>query len=250
MPDIKQIESNEHEPFHSKKFFNEQWKIYQKLIDNNYIRHQEMYSILHELLVSYFQKPFKMLDLGCGNASLTAHALLNTNIAFYQGIDLSVPALEIAQENMARIQCHTNFTKGDFSQSISEFILEGHNKFDVILISFALHHLHLDQKCYLIEQLQNLLFPNGILILIDIVRKPEEDRETYMKRYLEIIQKDWLVITPEEYPIMTNHISLSDFPETQQTFQEISQKYGFAHFECLYRDPLDITQMLCMYNAS
>ncbi|BAZ15794.1 type 12 methyltransferase [Calothrix sp. NIES-4071] len=250
MPDIKQIESNEYEAFHSKKFFNEQWKIYQKLLDNNYIRHQEMYSILHELLVSYFQKPFKMLDLGCGDASLTVDALLNTNIVFYQGIDLSVPALEIAKKNMARIQCHTTFTKGDFSQSISEFALEGHNKFDAILMSFALHHLHLDEKCYLIEQLQNLLLPNGVLILIDIVRKQEEDRETYIQRYLDIIQKDWLSITPEEYSIMANHISSNDFPETQHTFQEISQKYGFALFECLYRDSLDITQMLCMYNAS
>ncbi len=244
---MKPIESNDYESFRPKEFFNEQWKIYQKVLDNNYMGHQEIYSILHGLLANYFQKPFKMLDLGCGDASLTTQALLNTNIAFYHGIDLSVPALEIAKQNMSIIKCHTIFTKGDFSQSISEFILEEHNRFDAILISFALHHLHLYQKCNLIEQLQTLLTQNGVLILIDLVRKQEEDRETYIKRYLQSVQKYWILLTSKEYSMVANHMSSSDFPETQQTYQEISQKYGFTLFECLYYDSLDTTQLLCMY---
>ena len=52
--------------------------------------HREIYGVLHELLVSYFQKPFKMLDLGCGDASFTAQVLLDTNIVSYQGVDLSI----------------------------------------------------------------------------------------------------------------------------------------------------------------
>ncbi len=250
MPDMTQIESNEYESFRPKEFFNEQWKIYQKVLNNNYMGHQEIYCILHELLVSYFQRPFKMLELGCGDASLTTQALLNTNIAFYQGIDQSIPALESAKQNMARIQCHRTFTLGDFSQLISEFVQEGHNRFDAILISFALHHLELDQKYDLIEQLKNLLYSNGVLILIDVVCKQEEDRETCIKRYLEGVQKDWLLLTPQEYSMVANHISSSDFPETQQTFQEISQKCGFARFECLYHDSLDTTELLCMYKDS
>lgn len=245
---MKNIENSEYGTSDPKEFFNKHWKAYQKILNNNHLRHQEIYSILHELLVNYFQKPFKMLELGCGDASFTAQALSNTNIAFYQGIDLSMPALEIAKQNMAKIQCHTTFTKGDFSQSILKLLLEEHNKFDAILMSFALHHLHLDQKCYLIEQIQKLLFPNGVFILIDIVRKPEEDRETYIKCYLENVKKDWFSLTHEEYLIFTNHISSSDFPETQQIYKEISQKYGFAVFECLYRDPHGTTQLLCMYN--
>ncbi|MDF5731527.1 MAG: class I SAM-dependent methyltransferase [Rhizonema sp. PD38] len=97
MSSTTQLKSSEEASFSPKEFFNEQWKVYQKVLNNNYIGHREVYCILHEILVGYFQKPFKMLDLGCGDASFTAQALLNTNIVSYEGIDLSTPALYSCQ---------------------------------------------------------------------------------------------------------------------------------------------------------
>ncbi|GAX43105.1 hypothetical protein NIES4075_41170 [Tolypothrix sp. NIES-4075] len=73
------------------------------------------------------------------------------------------------------------------------------------------------------SQLKSLLAPGGIFILIDVVRE-EEDRESCLKHYLEGVQKYWSLLTPQEYSMVENHISSSDFPETQQTLQEISQK--------------------------
>ncbi|WP_414574743.1 class I SAM-dependent methyltransferase [Anabaena sp. CCY 9402-a] len=105
------LQNSEYESSYLKEFFSKQWKIYQKVLNNNYMGHREIYSILHELLVSYFQKPFKILDLGCGDASFISLALLNTNIASYHGIDLSIPALEIAKENLAKIHCDTTLTQ-------------------------------------------------------------------------------------------------------------------------------------------
>lgn len=52
----------------SNELFNNQWILYQKILNNNYMGHQEIYDILHEFLLSNFQKPFKMLELGCGDA--------------------------------------------------------------------------------------------------------------------------------------------------------------------------------------
>ncbi|NJM73634.1 MAG: class I SAM-dependent methyltransferase [Scytonema sp. RU_4_4] len=239
------LKSSEEASFGPQEFFSEQWKVYQKVLNNNYMGHREVYCRLHELLVSYFQKPFKMLDLGCGDANFTAQALLNTNIASYKGIDLSNPALEIAKQNMAVVQCDTTFIQGDFSELVSQLMQAQQDRFDVILISFALHHLHLEQKDYFIGQLKSLLASGGIFILIDIVSKEEEDRETYIKRYLEGVQKYWSLLTPQEYSMVENHISSSDFPETQQTLQEISQKYSFTRFKCLYCDPQETTQLLC-----
>ena len=247
MSGTTQLKSSEEASFDPQDIFLKQWKVYQKLLNNNYLGHREIYCILHELLVTYFQKPFKVLDLGCGDASFTAQALLNTNIVSYEGIDISTPALEIAKQNMAIIQCDTTFTQGDFSELVSQLVQGHQNRFDAILISFALHHLHLQQKDYLIGQLKSLLASGGIFILIDVVPKEEEDRESYLKRYLEGVQKHWSLLTTQEYSMVENHISSSDFPETQQTLQEISQKYNFTQFKCLYYDPDNSTQVLCFY---
>lgn len=209
--------------------------------------HREIYSVLHELLVSYFQKPFKMLELGCGDASFTAQALLNTFVMSYKGIDLSKPALEIATSNMALIKCSKTFTEGDFSELVPELVKNRQDSFDAILISFALHHLSLEQKDCIIGQLLSLLATGGVFILIDVVRKQEEDREAYIRRYLEGVHKNWFLLTPQEYSMVENHIGSSDFPETQETLYKIAQKHNFNRVECLYCDPLDTTQLLCFY---
>ncbi len=234
-------------PSSHNELFNNQWKVYQKVLNNNYLWHRENYDILHAFLVRNFQKPFKMLELGCGDASFTNLALLDTSVEFYRGIDLSKAALEIANLNMASIKCSKSFTEGDFSELVPEIVKNQQNSFDVILISFALHHLLLERKDYIIGQLFNLLADNGVFILIDIVRKPQEDRETYMRRFLDIRQKNWSLITGEEYSMVTNHILSKDFPETQQTLYSIAKKHNFNRVECLYSDPFDITQLLCLY---
>ena len=55
------------EGFSAKEFFNRQWELYQKVLNNNYVGHQEIYDVLHKLLAQW-SKPFTMLDLGCGDA--------------------------------------------------------------------------------------------------------------------------------------------------------------------------------------
>jgi ubiquinone/menaquinone biosynthesis C-methylase UbiE len=231
----------------SNELFNNQWTLYQKILNSNYMGHREIYDVFHELLINHFQKPFKMLELGCGDATFTAKALLDTSIVSYTGIDLSKAALEIANVNMASIECSKSFIEGDFSELVPKLVDKQQDSFDLILISFALHHLLLEQKDYIIGQLFNLLASNGVFILIDIVRKPEEYRETYIRRYLDEVQKSWSLVTAEEYLIVDNHISSNDFPETQQTLYSIAKKHNFNRFECLYSDPLDTTQLLCFY---
>ncbi|WP_375492704.1 class I SAM-dependent methyltransferase [uncultured Nostoc sp.] len=144
----RQLQTTEEESLRPQELFNEQWKVYQKLLNENFMKHRDIYDILHNFLVNYFPQAFKMLDFGCGDASFTAQALLNTNIAAYKGVDLSTQALEIAKENMTIIPCESTFIQGDFSQLDSELISPHiqEDKFDVILISFALHHFQLEQK--------------------------------------------------------------------------------------------------------
>ncbi len=229
------------------KFFNEQWSLYQKVLNNNYMGHQEIYDLLHEFVVNQYPQPFRMLDLGCGDASFTAGALLDTTVNFYLGIDLSEAALEIARENMAQLKGEKIFIQGELGEMTLQLGQNPDKSFDVILASFALHHLTLEEKEGLISQLPHLLKADGVFLLIDIVRPLEESREAFLRRYLENIRQDWSLLTPQEYFGVEEHMTTRDFPETQETLSALARKHGFTRIDCLYRDPLDTTQFLCFY---
>jgi len=76
-----------------REFFNA-WAIYRKVLANNYMHHREIYQAVTELLAEQWEtRPFKLLDLGCGDASFLAQALQGRAIQHYTGFDLSDPAL-------------------------------------------------------------------------------------------------------------------------------------------------------------
>ncbi len=49
--------------------FHEQWQIFRKAIDHNYVNHCEAYGWLRRILLDEVARPFRFLDLGCGDAS-------------------------------------------------------------------------------------------------------------------------------------------------------------------------------------
>jgi cyclopropane fatty-acyl-phospholipid synthase-like methyltransferase len=199
----------------SDDYFKKNWETYQKALANNYMEHREIYGVLHKLLTDYLPTPFSLLELGCGDASLTVQALLNTTVASYTGIDLSAAALEIAQGNMAQINCEHTFIEDDISKVVEELAKNRKQSFDVVMTSFVLHHLSLAQKDKVIEQVSHLLKTNGIFILIDIVCKEGEDKEQFVNRYLENMRQNWTALSSQDMSIMENHISVNQkvFPK-------------------------------------
>lgn len=228
-------------------FFNAQWHLYQKILLHNYMGHREIYDVLQVLFIAHFQHPFKMLDLGCGDASLMTQALLNTPIGSYTGIDCSEVALDRARDNLVALPASVCLIPGDFSQALPELAIAQSHSFELILASFSLHHLTLDGKDTVLEQIDHLLSSKGIFLLVDIVRFSEENRESYIERYLENVWRDWSLLSPQELEMVASHMRSSDFPETQETWCQLARKHGFTQDECLYRDPLDTTRILCLY---
>lgn len=229
------------------EYFKDNWQTYHKVLQNNYMEHREIYSVLHEFLVSRSQKPFKLLDLGCGDASLAVPALIGTSIQAYYGIDLAQAAIDLAADNLGAISCPKTLIAGDFTVVVPQLIDAQKERFDIILASFSLHHLHLEQKDDLIAHLYQLLNQDGVLILIDVVRQEGEDRTTCIERYLQRIRQDWTALTPQEVASVVTHIASSDFPETQTMLQQITLDRGFSHSECLYQDKFKSSQLLCFY---
>ena len=56
-------------------FFDE-WSIYDQVLDHNYMYHDEIYRDVQRVLADrYENRPFVLLDLGCGSARHLARAL-------------------------------------------------------------------------------------------------------------------------------------------------------------------------------
>ena len=228
------------------EFFKNKWKLYQKVLGNNYMGHREIYDILHEFLINNWQQPFKILDLGCGDATFVDQALFNTNVSCYLGLDISETAIAIARKNMKSILCNQEFIQGDFFEVIPSLVKERETKFDIILSSFAFHHLNWEQKDYIFSQLKRLLLPGGIFVLIDLISQEGESRETYIQRYLKDVEQEWSQLTSEETILISQHMLASDYPETQKTLELMAKNNAFKNIKSLYQHA-DTTQLCCFY---
>ena len=58
--------------------FAQAWETYRKLVDNDCVFHSEVYGILHRILLEDFPRPFRFLDLACGDARGIVGALQGT----------------------------------------------------------------------------------------------------------------------------------------------------------------------------
>ena len=95
--------------------FEREWQLYGKMIDNNYLFHREAYACLREIVLRELARPFRFLDIACGDASVTVGALAGTSIAHYYGIDLpltrSISPREISSRSIARWNLNAAISK-------------------------------------------------------------------------------------------------------------------------------------------
>ena len=65
--------------------YQRQWKLYRKVVDHNYLFHREAYAQLHRILADEGVRPFRFLDIACGDACATADALNGTRVGTIMG---------------------------------------------------------------------------------------------------------------------------------------------------------------------
>src|SRR2546423_607992 len=107
------------------------------------MQHDEIDGDVRRILADRYEtRPFVLLDLGCGSARHLARALQGRSVSRYVGYDLSDVALAHARRNLTGLGCPVELHRGDLLESLRV----GGEKFDVVLTSFALHHLAAAQK--------------------------------------------------------------------------------------------------------
>src|SRR3954447_10798704 len=59
----------------SQAVFQQTWRIYRTLVDENYLFHREAYACLRRILGGGVPRPFRFLDIACGDATASVDAL-------------------------------------------------------------------------------------------------------------------------------------------------------------------------------
>lgn len=186
------------------------WSVYRQVLDNDCMEHSEIFGAVHTILKER-TSPFSIMDLGCGDAAAIGPALQGTSVARYVGVDLAAPALELAEKELAA-------TGAEFAVRVDDLlnaVQTSAEKFDVILVSFALHHLATDDKRAFFAAAAKCLKPGGEILLIDVVREESETRDHYLDRYQAFVES-WR-LSDETTASIINHIRGYDFPEERAT---------------------------------
>lgn len=207
----------------AKNFFDE-WSIYNEILDRDYMLHDEIYLDVQRFFADrYGNRPFSLLDLGCGSARHLAAALTGRLISGYVGYDLSEEALKHAARNLEPLGCLVELHAGDLLGGLTS----RRENFDVIFTSFALHHLSVADKSIFFHAARERLTKDGILLLIDTMRDDGEDRSVYLDRYCAWLRSRCETLSAEALDLICVHIRNCDFPETTADLDTMATLAGF-----------------------
>ena len=208
------------------ELFLRSWHVYQEIIAYNYMYHREISESARLALATFKAgEPLRVLDLGCGDASMALPLLEAGRIATYIGCDLSQPALDIARNQLN--------AQGTQHQLICAAMLQAAEEqpdvsVDIVFSSYALHHLNAINKRQIIKAINRILAPGGYFVLIDIFREPAEDRPTYIRNYINAVHEQWNLLSPESQNLVINHAKEYDFPEFSSFYETECTHNRFA----------------------
>lgn len=204
------------------------WQLYQSVVQNNCMEHREIGTALRSVFES-IDGEFSVLDLGCGDSSMAIKALEGLRVSRYTGVDLTAPALEIARANFRGTYLATWV-----HANMVDYIASCDQQFDVIMTSFAMHHLPADIKQSLLADIAKHLTPRGQLVLVDTCCPSGMSRDETVQTYLDLIA-DWPLSTADKATIAT-HMWSSDFPESEAFMEAALAAAGLDHTP-IYKHP-------------
>ncbi|MDA3899837.1 MAG: methyltransferase domain-containing protein [Spirochaetes bacterium] len=199
-----------------------------------------------ELLLFIFQAYFSektnlsILDLGCGDGSLTA--LLNSSNPDnnYVLLDGSSFMLSKAREQNGG----ENFTyiESSFEELINQRT-EGH-VYDFVFSSMAIHHLAHNEKCALFNQVHTLLKFGGLFLIIDVTLPVSTlSEQIQFKMWSSSIlnasignNKQNKNNSAELFKPETYKNNLENRASTLKSQLKVLEQIGFADVECYYKN--------------
>ena len=208
--------------------FFQTWTLYQTIVQNNCMEHREIGTALRSVFES-LEPGFTVLDLGCGDSSMAIMALEGLHVSSYTGVDLTAPALDIARANYTG-----SYPATWVHANMVDFIAACDQHFDVILTSFAMHHLPADTKQTWLAEIAKHLTPRGQLVLVDTCCPVGMSRDETIQLYLDYIAH-W-PLTDLDKDAIAQHMWSSDFPESDACMEAALGSAGLTQ-TTIYKHP-------------
>ena len=171
------VETSERQPASDQDWFLRAWQTYGKVRDLDYMFHSRVYALLRrELAVA--PPGFHFLDVACGDAAASAGALAGSAVGRYSGIDISRPALDLARQELAALDCPVALIERDFPEALAAW----RRPVDVVWIGQSLHHFLPDGKLAVMRDVRRILAPGGRFLIWEPTALPGEDRAGWADR--------------------------------------------------------------------
>jgi SAM-dependent methyltransferase len=211
------------------------WDLYARIVHHNWMRHVEVSDCVAERL-SGFDRPLRVIDLGCGDGQLSRRGLRSTHVAGYTGVDLSAGALETLRRSPPTgrtTNAAVETRQADLRAAAADLPTA---EFDVVLANYSLHHLSPDEKRETLAHIRRGLRTDGVFIWSDIYRRPGQSRLGYLESLERRIRGEWTLLSEDEISQVVSHIFDADFPEEEGWMVEAAAAAGFTDWEDHFRD--------------
>lgn len=211
----------------------QEWQVYEKLLIHDYMDHRAFFTRLQAEVQDRFPRPLAILDLGCGDLTPVLPMLAALPLARYVGVDESDVALAIAQRRLDELGLSGRLVEGDLLAALVEIS----GPFDLILASFALHHLpNPADKLLTLKRAGRLLSADGFFALIDVFSAEAEPREIYVERWIENAKRRYRALQPGEKAMLFDHVRARDFPLSLDAWRAAGLEAGLPHVDMLLED--------------
>lgn len=218
------------------ELFRKNWTTYQKLLQFNNLHHNEIIAGFSQELQG-LPSDAAVLDIGVGDAWLPTKLFslpgMPTELRRFTGVDTTGEALSFARSTARIPATDVEFVENDMSDYMRTCPA---NTFDVIMSSYAIHHLDTAGKAELLKDIYRCLKPDGIILWGDVYNYlPGTTRDEVMIRWKDIFM-NYQGLTLEERQDVFDHVSTYDLPEDLHTMHSILEEAGFTDLKKCYDD--------------
>lgn len=145
----------------------------------------KMIEVALEIFPFHQTRSLRALDLGVGSGAFSKRLLEKYPNAELVAIDGAASMLDLAKSRIGELVQRVEWVLSDF-RMIPTTILRP-DTFDVVISSYALHHLNAQEKLAVVKSIVQAIKPGGWFLNADIVRAEDPDVE---QRIQEIRVKD------------------------------------------------------------
>lgn len=211
--------------------FNNQWETYKKVVDNDYMEHSAASKATKKTLNDWISKRKydmdapNLVDLGCGDLNQMGDFIKNMALNSYTGVDIALPALNIAAEKLKDVSYKVEWKNKDLLEWV--MLDAKSDSIHILHSAFALHHLTEAQKEMLLRKARTVIKNEGIFIWTDVFRPSGEKRCEYLDRYTKRIWDDWKALNHQQKEMIANHVTELDWPSEKGAITTMALQLGW-----------------------